>query len=77
MWKGAVSFGMVSIPIKLYTATDSKDVSFNLLHSKCHTRIKQQRYCPACDAVVEWNDVVRGYEYGPDNYVVMEETDFE
>ena len=77
MWKGAVSFGMVSIPIKLYTATDSKDVSFNLLHGKCHTRIKQQRYCPACDVVVEWNDVVRGYEYGPDNYVVMEESDFE
>jgi len=77
IWKGAVSFGMVSIPIKLYTATDSKDVSFNLLHSKCHTRIKQQRYCPACDVVVEWNDVVRGYEYGPDQYVVMEEADFE
>src|SRR4030066_226853 len=59
IWKGAGSFGMVSIPIKLYTATDSKDVSFNLLHTKCHTRIKQQRYCPACDEVVEWNAVVR------------------
>jgi len=77
IWKGAVSFGMVSIPIKLYTATESKDVSFHLLHSKCHTRIKQQRYCPACDEVVEWNDVVRGYEYGPDQHVVMDDGDFE
>ena len=77
IWKGAVSFGMVSIPIKLYTATESKDVSFNLLHSKCHTRIKQQRYCPTDDEVVEWGDVVRGYEYGPDQYVIMEDSDFE
>jgi DNA end-binding protein Ku len=77
IWKGAVSFGMVSIPIKLYTATEEKDVSFNLLHKKDGARIKQQRYCPEDDAVVEWNDVVRGYEIGPDQYVVMEPEDFE
>jgi len=77
IWKGAVSFGMVSIPIKLYTATEEKDVSFHLLHRKDHQRIKQQRYCPADDAVVEWNDVMRGYEIGPDQYVVMEPEDFE
>jgi DNA end-binding protein Ku len=77
IWKGAVSFGMVSIPIKLYTATDEKDVSFHLLHRKDHARIKQQRYCPEDDAVVEWNDVVRGYEIAPDQYVVMEPEDFE
>ncbi len=77
IWKGAVSFGMVSIPIKLYTATESKDVAFHLLHSKCHSRIKQQRYCPVDDEVIEWGDIVRGYEYGPDQYIVMEEGDFE
>lgn len=77
IWKGAVSFGMVSIPIKLYTATDEKDVSFNLLHRKDGARIKQQRYCPEDDAVIEWNDVARGYEIAPDQYVIMEPEDFE
>jgi DNA end-binding protein Ku len=77
IWKGAVSFGMVSIPIKLYTATEEKDVSFNLLHKKDGARIKQQRYCPEDDAVVEWNDVVRGYEIAPDQYVIMDPEDFE
>jgi DNA end-binding protein Ku len=77
IWKGAVSFGMVSIPIKLYTATDEKDVSFNLLHKTDGARIKQQRYCPEDDAVIEWNDVARGYEIAPDQYVIMEPEDFE
>ncbi|MEX2247561.1 MAG: Ku protein [Dehalococcoidia bacterium] len=77
IWKGAISFGMVSIPIKLFTATDEKDVSFHLLHRTDHSRIRQQRYCPEDDAVVEWNDVVRGYEVAPDQYVVMEPDDFE
>jgi DNA end-binding protein Ku len=77
IWKGAVSFGMVNIPIKLYTATEEKDVSFNLLHKKDGVRIKQQRYCPEDDAVIEWNDVARGYEIGPDEYVIMEPEDFD
>lgn len=77
IWKGAVSFGMVSIPIKLYSATEEKDVSFNLLHKPDQVRIKTQRYCPDEDVVVEWNDVVRGYEIGPDQYVVMEPEDFD
>ncbi|MBI5289060.1 MAG: Ku protein [Chloroflexi bacterium] len=77
IWKGAISFGMVSIPIKLYTATEEKDVSFNLLHKKYGVRIKQQRFCPEEEAVVEWNDVVRGYEIGPDQYVIMEPEDFD
>jgi DNA end-binding protein Ku len=76
IWKGAVSFGMVSIPIKLYTATEEKDVSFNLLHKKDSVRIKQQRYCPEDEAVIEWNDVARGYEVAPDQYVIMEPEDF-
>ena len=77
IWKGAVSFGMVSIPIKLYTATEEKDVAFHLLHKKDGERIKTQRYCPADEAVVEWNDVVRGYEISPDQYVIMTPEDFE
>ncbi|MEX2238792.1 MAG: Ku protein [Dehalococcoidia bacterium] len=77
MWKGAISFGLVTIPIRLYTATSEKDVRFHLLHEKCHSRIKQQRYCPTDDEVVPWNDVVRGYEVAPDEFVVMEEEDFD
>jgi DNA end-binding protein Ku len=77
IWKGAVSFGMVSIPIKLYTATDEKDVSFHLLHKKDGVRIKQQRYCPEDDAVIDWGDVARGYEIAPDQYVIMEPEDFD
>jgi DNA end-binding protein Ku len=77
MWKGAISFGLVTIPIRLYTATSEKDVRFHLLHEKCGTRIKQQRYCPYDDEVVPWNDVVRGYEIAPDEFVIMEDEDFE
>ncbi len=77
IWRGAISFGMVSIPIRLYTATDSKDVSFNMLHKKCHSRIKLQRYCPVDEEVIEWNDVEKGYEYSKDQYVIMEDGDFE
>ena len=46
MWKGAISFGMVSIPVTLYSAAQSKDLSFNLLHKECKSRIKQVRRCP-------------------------------
>jgi DNA end-binding protein Ku len=76
IWNGVVSFGMVSIPVKLYTATESKDVSFNTLHKKCGTRIKQLRWCPTCEKEVEWGDVVRGYEYTKEEYVVLTDDDF-
>ena len=77
IWKGAVSFGMVAIPIKLYTATESKDISFVTLHDTCHSRIKQKRFCPHHQAEVEQAEVARGYEYAKDQYVVMQESDFD
>jgi DNA end-binding protein Ku len=76
IWNGVVSFGMVSIPVKLYTATDSKDISFNQLHKKCGSRMKQLRWCPTCEREVEWDEVSRGYEYTKDEYVVLTEEDF-
>ena len=76
IWNGVVSFGMVSIPVKLYTATESKDISFNQLHKKCGSRMKQLRWCPTCDREVEWDEVQRGYEYGKEEYVVLTEEDF-
>ena len=77
IWKGVVSFGMVAIPIKLYTATESKDLSFVTLHSTCHNRIRQKRYCPYHETEVEQVEIVRGYEYAKDQYVVMQDGDFE
>lgn len=76
-WRGAVTFGMVIIPIRLYLATESKDVSFHLLHRRCSTRIKQQRYCPNCDEVVEAKELVRGFEYGEDQHVIIDDADLE
>src|SRR5687768_10531440 len=66
---GAISFGLVSIPVKLYVAASSEAPSFNLLHAKCGTRIRQQRFCPTCNKVVERDDLVRGYEFAKDQYV--------
>src|SRR3990170_7252820 len=77
IWNGVISFGMVSIPVKLYTATEEKDISFNLLHKECGTRLKQLRWCPEHERAVEWNEVARGYEYARDEYVVMTDEDFE
>lgn len=77
MWKGAVSFGMVTIPVKLYTATEDKDISFNQLHKTDHERVRYQRYCPADDQVLELSDIVKGYQIAPDQYVVLEDEDFE
>ena len=67
---GTISFGLVSIPVKLYTAASSAGgVSFNLLHAKCGSRIKQQTFCPVCNEVVDRSGLVKGYEFAKDQYV--------
>ena len=69
---GTVSFGLVSIPVKLYSATHaSAGVSFNLLHKKCGSRLKQQYMCPAENERVERDDMVKGYEFAKDRYVTF------
>ena len=77
IWSGSISFGMVSIPVKLYGATESKDIAFHLLHKTCGTRVKQVRWCPTDDVEVPWSETVRGYEYAKDQYVTLTEEDFE
>ena len=77
IWNGVISFGMVSIPVKLYTATRSKDISFHLLHKDCGTRLQQLRWCPTHERPVEWDEVSRGYEYAREEHVVLTEEDFE
>lgn len=77
VWKGAVSFGLVNIPVKMYTASEDKSIKFKYLHSKCNTPLKYQRTCPRCKQEVEWAEIVRGYEYQKDKFVVMQDEDFE
>jgi DNA end-binding protein Ku len=67
---GTLSFGLVSIPVKMYTAASAGGVSFNLLHEKCGGRIKQQQICPACNnQVLDRSALVKGYEFAKDQYV--------
>jgi DNA end-binding protein Ku len=68
---GTISFGLVSIPIKVYTATSSKDVHFSMLHATDKSRLKQQYVCATCGEVVPRTDTVKGYEYSRDQYVVV------
>jgi DNA end-binding protein Ku len=70
---GTISFGLVSIPVKLYTATSPKSVSFNMLHAKCGGRMKQQYFCPVDNEVVERSAIVKGFEFQRDQYVQFTE----
>lgn len=77
VWKGAVSFGLVNIPVKMYAASEDRSIKFNYLHSKCNTPLKYKRTCPRCNLEVDWEEIVRGYEYQKDKFVVLRDEDFE
>jgi DNA end-binding protein Ku len=66
-----ISFGLVSIPTRVYVATQSKQLSFHMLHAPCGTRIKQQLYCPQHQKVVERSEIVKGYEFAKERYVTF------
>jgi DNA end-binding protein Ku len=66
---GTLSFGLVSVPVKMFTAASSASVAFNQLHEKCGGRIKQQILCPTCNEVVERSGLVKGYEFAKEQYV--------
>ncbi len=68
---GTISFGLVSIPFKLYTAASAESVGFNMLHKKCGGRMKQQYLCPTDNEVVERTEMVKGYEFSRDRYVTF------
>jgi len=68
---GTISFGLVSIPVRLYVATSSESLSFNMLHQPCRSRIKQQLFCPTCERVVERREIVKGYQFSKDQYVLF------
>src|SRR2546425_7305364 len=77
IWNGAISFGLVNIPIGVYSATHSERISFNFLHKADLGRIHNVRVCDVCGKQVPYDDLVRGYEYEKGEYVALEEEDFE
>jgi len=77
MWRGAIQFGLVTIPVKLYLATESTGIGFNMLHASCLNRIQMKIYCPFHDEVVPRSETVRGYEWSKGRYVVVTDEDLE
>jgi DNA end-binding protein Ku len=76
IWSGAINFGLVTIPVKLFTAVRTSDLRFNFLHKKDDGRIFNERHCTVCDEKVEYADLVRGYEYEKGHYVTLSDADF-
>jgi DNA end-binding protein Ku len=72
IWNGTITFGLVNVPIKLYTATESKTVHFHEVHVRDGAQIEYRRYCTKEDREVEYRQVVKGYEVSEDTYVVLE-----
>jgi len=77
MWRGAISFGMVAIPVRLYLATESKSVSFRLLCPNDKTPVRNKRWCPEEDREIGWSEALRGYEVGKDEYVIITDQDLD
>lgn len=77
LWKGAVSFGLVNIPVNMFAATEHKDIKFNYLHKECLGPIEYRKYCPRCQKEIKSDDIVRGYEYNKGSWVVIADEDLE
>ncbi|MEO5877927.1 MAG: Ku protein [Streptosporangiaceae bacterium] len=76
IWKGAISFGLVTIPVKLYSATEQRDVSFHQVHRKDGGRVKYKRVCQVCGEEVSYGDLAKGYELATGEMVVLTDEDF-
>jgi DNA end-binding protein Ku len=72
VWSGYLTFGLISMPVRLFSGARSSGISFNMLHRDDLTRVKQQYYCPNDNRVVSRDEIVKGYEYRKDEYVVIE-----
>ena len=78
LWKGHIRFSMVTIPIRLYNAVDSgSSIRFHQLHKQDNGRVRYEKVCRTCSETLGGSDIVKGYEYGPDEYVIVDEEDFE
>ncbi|OYT33984.1 Ku protein [Archaeoglobales archaeon ex4484_92] len=76
-WKGTITFGLVTIPVRMYTATITREIKFNLLHIKDGGRIRYKRVCEKCGKEVPKNELVKGYEVSKNEYVILTDEDFE
>ncbi len=77
LWSGAIAFGLVNIPVKLFAATESKDVSFTTLHASCMTPLKRPYVCPKDNVNVESKEMMKGYEFSKGQYVILKDEDFD
>lgn len=77
LWKGAITFGLISIPVRLYSAVQDRSLKFHLMHEADGGRIRYQRTCGKCGKEVTWDDIVKGYEYSKDHYVTFTEEEME
>jgi DNA end-binding protein Ku len=77
VWKGHLTFGLISIPVRMSAAARSERISFNQLHKVCHSRLKQPLFCPVCNRNVERSEIVKGYEYEKDQYVLFSEEELD
>jgi DNA end-binding protein Ku len=77
VWKGFLTFGLISIPIRLFSAARSERISLNQLHKVCNSRIRMPLFCPVCDRKVERNEIVKGYEYEKDQYVLFDQEELD
>lgn len=77
VWKGAISFGLVHVPVKMFSATEDKDISMRMIHKECNTPLNFVRKCQHCEREVEWAEIVKGYEYEPGSFVLFEKDELE
>jgi DNA end-binding protein Ku len=77
VWKGYLTFGLISVPVRLTAAARGERISFNQLHKVCHSRLKQPLFCPVCNRNVERSEIVKGYEYDKDQYVLFTEEELD
>lgn len=77
MWSGSISFGLVNVPVKLFTAARSKDIGFNQLHAKDGSRIQMRRFCAEENQEIPSDEIVKGYEVSPDRYVVITQSELD
>ncbi len=77
LWNGSISFGLVNIPVKMYAATQRQNLKFRYLHKECQTPIRYEKTCPTCNRTVTDEEIVYGYEYEKDRYVLIDEEELD
>ncbi|MDP4098927.1 Ku protein [Paenibacillus sp. P96] len=77
VWKGAISFGLVHVPVKMFSATEDKDISMRYIHKECGSPLTYVRKCPVCDKEVEWEEIGKGYEYEKGRFVMFEKEELD